>query len=94
MPLPHRSYLAPIVADLAAQQPPITRAQGTFAIVICPTRELCLQVADVLTMLVRRFVWLVRMQMRADPCCLLSLLSLLCLLLAFLPAARRLGAGW
>lgn len=54
------SYLAPIVADLAAQQPPITRVQGTFAIVICPTRELCLQVADVLTMLVRRFVWLVR----------------------------------
>ncbi|PRW60362.1 DEAD-box ATP-dependent RNA helicase 17 [Chlorella sorokiniana] len=53
------SYLAPIVADLAAQQPAITRAQGTFAIVICPTRELCLQVADVLTMLVRRFVWLV-----------------------------------
>lgn len=56
---PCRSYLAPIVADLAAQQPPITRAQGTYAIVICPTRELCLQVADVLTMLVRRFVWLV-----------------------------------
>ncbi len=53
------SYLAPIVADLAAQQPAITRAQGTFAVVICPTRELCLQVADVLTMLVRRFVWLV-----------------------------------
>jgi ATP-dependent RNA helicase DDX31/DBP7 len=47
------------VHDLAAQQPPITRAQGTFAIVICPTRELCLQVADVLTMLARRFVWLV-----------------------------------
>lgn len=57
-PLPC-SYLAPIVNDLAAQLPPITRAQGTHAIIICPTRELCLQVADVLTMLVRRFVWLV-----------------------------------
>ena len=57
--LPCCSYLAPIVHDLAAQQPAITRAQGTFAIVICPTRELCLQVADVLTMLARRFVWLV-----------------------------------
>ena len=53
------SYLAPIVHNLAAQQPPISRTQGTYAVVICPTRELCLQVADVLTMLVRRFVWLV-----------------------------------
>ncbi|KAL4427451.1 hypothetical protein ABPG77_000740 [Micractinium sp. CCAP 211/92] len=53
------SYLAPIVHDLAAQQPPLSRSRGTLAVVICPTRELCLQVADVLTMLVRRFVWLV-----------------------------------
>lgn len=59
-PLP-RSYLAPIVHDLAAQQPPLSRSRGTLAVVICPTRELCLQVADVLTMLVRRFVWLVRL---------------------------------
>lgn len=59
-PPPPRSYLAPIVHDLAAQQPHIGRAAGTHAIVVCPTRELCLQVNDVLTMLVRRFVWLVR----------------------------------
>ncbi|EFN59565.1 hypothetical protein CHLNCDRAFT_56430 [Chlorella variabilis] len=52
------AYLAPIVHDLASHQPPITRARGTLALVICPTRELCLQVSDVLTMLVRRFVWL------------------------------------
>jgi ATP-dependent RNA helicase DDX31/DBP7 len=44
---------------LAAAQPRISRGQGTHALVVCPTRELCLQVADVLAMLLRRFVWLV-----------------------------------
>ena len=54
------AYLAPIVHDLAAASPlPLHRSSGTHAIVVCPTRELCLQVADVLAMLVKRFVWLV-----------------------------------
>jgi ATP-dependent RNA helicase DDX31/DBP7 len=47
------------VHDLSSRQPRLSRSQGSHAIVICPTRELCQQVADVLTLLVRRFVWLV-----------------------------------
>ncbi|GAB4822270.1 hypothetical protein N2152v2_009316 [Parachlorella kessleri] len=60
------SYLAPIVDSLAHREPRIQRGDGTHALVVTPTRELCQQarevallVADVLTLLVRRFVWLV-----------------------------------
>jgi ATP-dependent RNA helicase DDX31/DBP7 len=61
-PVPPRlpgSYLAPIVDELASRAPRLTRANGTLALILTPTRELCLQVADVLAMLLRRFVWLV-----------------------------------
>ena len=57
------AYLAPIVGDLQAQTPHISRAEGAHALVLVPTRELCLQVSDLLTLLVRRYIWLVR---RAD----------------------------
>jgi ATP-dependent RNA helicase DDX31/DBP7 len=53
------SYLAPIMHDLASIEPRITRADGTLALIICPTRELCLQVVDTLTLLSRRFFWIV-----------------------------------
>ncbi len=53
------AYLAPIVADLQAQAPHVSRAEGTYALVLVPTRELCLQVSDILTLLVRRYIWLV-----------------------------------
>lgn len=53
------SYLAPIVQQLAAREPRLTRADGTAALIIAPTRELCLQVVDVATLLARRFAWLV-----------------------------------
>ena len=53
------AYLAPIMNDLATAEPRISRADGTLALIICPTRELCLQVVDVLTLLARRFVWVV-----------------------------------
>ena len=54
------AYLAPIIGDLQAQTPHISRAEGTHALVLVPTRELCLQVSDILTLLVRRYIWLVR----------------------------------
>ena len=57
------AYLAPIVGDLQAQTPHISRAEGAHALVLVPTRELCLQVSDLLTLLVRRYIWLVK---RAD----------------------------
>ena len=53
------SYVAPIMNDLATATPRITRADGTLALIICPTRELCLQVVDALTLIARRFVWVV-----------------------------------
>ncbi|KAJ7545051.1 hypothetical protein O6H91_09G104500 [Diphasiastrum complanatum] len=52
-------YLAPILSDLQAYMPRITRADGTFAIVLVPTRELCIQVFTVAQQLVHRFYWLV-----------------------------------
>ena len=53
------AYLAPLVHDLARQQPRLSRGEGTHALVLVPTRELCLQVHDVLALLLRRFHWLV-----------------------------------
>lgn len=38
------AYLAPMVHSLAARQPKISRADGTFAVVLVPTRELAVQV--------------------------------------------------
>lgn len=42
-----------------AAQPRIQRADGTYAVILAPTRELALQISDVLTALLRRFCWLV-----------------------------------
>ncbi|GLI69279.1 hypothetical protein VaNZ11_013855 [Volvox africanus] len=53
------SYLLPIINNLQAQQPRITRADGTFALMLAPTRELCIQVYDVAAILLRRYHWLV-----------------------------------
>ena len=53
------AYLAPIVQSLASITPRISRAEGTYAIVLSPTRELAVQISDVLAALCRRFVWLV-----------------------------------
>lgn len=53
------SYLLPMLQDLASRTPKISRDKGTGALIIAPTRELCLQVSDTLVLLTRRFVWLV-----------------------------------
>lgn len=47
-------------ACLQGQQPRLSRGEGTHAVVLVPTRELCLQVCDVLTLLLRRYHWLAR----------------------------------
>ena len=62
------AYLAPIIADLAAQEPHVSRAEGTYALILVPTRELCLQVSDILILLVRRYIWLVSYP-RPSPVC-------------------------
>lgn len=40
-------------------EPRISRAEGTYAVVVAPTRELCIQIQDVATVLLRRFIWIV-----------------------------------
>jgi hypothetical protein len=41
------------------QEPRLSRAEGTYALVLSPTRELCLQIEDVAVKVLRRYHWLV-----------------------------------
>jgi ATP-dependent RNA helicase DDX31/DBP7 len=45
------SYLIPIIHELMSLSPPVQREDGTRALIIAPTRELCNQIADVLSKL-------------------------------------------
>ncbi|CAM9233969.1 unnamed protein product, partial [Scytosiphon promiscuus] len=53
------AYLLPMLCDLAAVEPKVTRDKGTMAVVLAPTRELGSQILEVLTRVVRPFIWLV-----------------------------------
>ncbi|XP_004488115.1 DEAD-box ATP-dependent RNA helicase 17 isoform X2 [Cicer arietinum] len=53
------AYLAPIVHHLQGYDKRIERSDGTFALVLVPTRELCLQVHEILQKLLHRFHWIV-----------------------------------
>ncbi|KAF3439721.1 hypothetical protein FNV43_RR17999 [Rhamnella rubrinervis] len=53
------AYLAPVVHHLQNYNPRIQRSDGTFALVLVPTHELCLQVYEVLQKLLHRFHWIV-----------------------------------
>ena len=53
------AYLLPIVHSLQTAPRRAARADGTLALVLAPTRELCLQILAVLTPLVKPFIWLV-----------------------------------
>ncbi|KAI9157485.1 hypothetical protein LWI28_023314 [Acer negundo] len=53
------TYLAPIIHHLQDYTPRIDRSQGTFALVLVPTRELCMQVYEILQKLLHRFHWIV-----------------------------------
>ncbi|KAK8357843.1 hypothetical protein V6Z12_A05G443800 [Gossypium hirsutum] len=53
------AYLAPIIHYLQGYNPRIERSHGTFALVLVPTRELCLQVYEILQKLLHRFHWIV-----------------------------------
>ncbi|KAE9604653.1 hypothetical protein Lal_00010957 [Lupinus albus] len=52
-------YLAPIIHHLQSYENRIQRSDGTFALVLVPTRELCLQVYEILLKLLHRFHWIV-----------------------------------
>ena len=53
------AYAIPLVQKLAEVRPKIERSQGTFAIVICPTRELVVQSYEWFQKLCYSFKWLV-----------------------------------
>ncbi|XP_077230276.1 P-loop containing nucleoside triphosphate hydrolases superfamily protein [Tasmannia lanceolata] len=53
------AYLAPIIHHLQMCIPRINRSNGTFALVLVPTRELCMQVYEILQKLLHRFHWIV-----------------------------------
>ncbi|PKI76044.1 hypothetical protein CRG98_003594 [Punica granatum] len=53
------AYLAPIIHHLQKMDPRIQRSDGTFALVLVPTRELCMQVYEILQKLLHRFHWIV-----------------------------------
>ncbi|KAJ8764178.1 hypothetical protein K2173_005103 [Erythroxylum novogranatense] len=53
------AYLAPIIHLLQSYSPKIDRSHGSFALVLVPTRELCLQVYEILQKLLHRFHWIV-----------------------------------
>lgn len=52
-------YLAPIIHHMQAYVPRINRSDGTYALVLVPTHELCTQVYKVLQKLLHRFHWIV-----------------------------------
>eukprot|EP00899_Mesostigma_viride_P007734 jgi/Mesvir1/16962/Mv15810-RA.1 len=55
------SAIPPAAISNNSATPParIDRTQGTYALIVAPTRELCAQIEDVLTRVTRRFVYLV-----------------------------------
>lgn len=52
-------YLVPLLEKLQAHSTRISRSEGTRALVLLPTRELCTQVLEVLQKVVAPFHWLV-----------------------------------
>lgn len=53
------SYLIPIINDLITMNPSVQRVDGTRALIIAPTRELCVQITDCLNKLTQCCVWIV-----------------------------------
>ena len=53
------AYLIPLLNDLMRLVPAVKRGDGTRALIIAPTRELCSQIADVLARLTQCCVWIV-----------------------------------
>lgn len=53
------TYALPIVERLQKMQPKLNRSQGIYALVIVPTRELCVQTYELFVKLLKPFQWLV-----------------------------------
>jgi ATP-dependent RNA helicase DDX31/DBP7 len=53
------AYLLPLVHRLSQLPDKISRQDGTFALILAPTRELCSQIEAVLCRLLQSYIWLV-----------------------------------
>ena len=53
------TYLLPIVTRLGEQKTRIQRKQGTRAIILLPTRELCVQIYEVLEQVLKPYHWII-----------------------------------
>lgn len=53
------AFLLPAVQALICKEKRVHRNEGTYALVICPTRELCLQIWEVLSLLLKNYHWIV-----------------------------------
>ena len=53
------AYLLPILHDIMSIQPQIQRSDGTRALILAPTRELCSQITDILMKLTQACVYIV-----------------------------------
>lgn len=53
------AFLLPAVQALISMEKRVHRNEGTYALVICPTRELCLQIWEVLSLLLKNYHWIV-----------------------------------
>ena len=53
------AYVLPVLHSLASEKNRISRADGLFAVFLAPTRELCLQIFDVLTKASKPFHWII-----------------------------------
>lgn len=52
------SYILPIVHNLHTRSPRICRSDGVCALILAPTRELCMQIADVAMSAAKPFYWI------------------------------------
>jgi hypothetical protein len=53
------AFLLPIIHRLQSASTKPTRADGTYCIILAPTRELCTQIHDVVAKMVQPFIWLI-----------------------------------
>lgn len=53
------TFVLPIMHQLLSYDPPLKRGDGTFCLVIAPTRELAQQILDVFERMLKPFHWLV-----------------------------------
>ena len=51
-------FILPIIQNLQTQRVRISRSDGVRALILAPTRELCLQIADVAAAVTKPFYWI------------------------------------